>query len=257
MTFKAGHSRENPYIELMLTPSTLFKASLSAGKEFFRPPVEAAAREQHKPPVMVPIRSLGPGHGPRIEKHLLALDAHDRYLRFGYAASNEQIHRYVAGLNFERDEIFGIYNRRLELIAMAHLALSIDPELKSCAEFGVSVLQHARGRGYGARLFDRAVMHARNDGVSMMFIHALSENTAMLNIARKAGAVIERDGSESEAYLKLPPADLDSRMTEIVEEQIAQTDYRLKVQAKQFWNLLAMVQEVRQGVRDSRDGMPR
>ena len=32
----------------------------------------------------------------------------------------------------------------------------------------------------GARLFDRAVMHARNEGVDMLFIHALSENTAIL-----------------------------------------------------------------------------
>jgi GNAT superfamily N-acetyltransferase len=244
----------------MVTPSTLLRASYNAGKEFFRPPVEerasAAPPARHVQPVMVPIRSIGPSHGERIATHLLALDAHDRYLRFGYSASDEQIRRYVGGLNFDRDEIFGIYNRKLELIAVAHLAHTTDPNLKSCAEFGVSVLAQARGRGYGARLFDRAVMHARNDGVDMMFIHALSENTAMLNIARKAGATIERDGSESEAYLKLPPADLDSRMTEMVEEQIAQTDYRLKVQAKQFWDLLAMVQEVRQGVRDGRDRMP-
>ena len=202
---------------------------------------------------MVPIRSIGPSHGERIAVHLLALDPHDRYLRFGYAANDEQIRRYVSGLNFERDEIFGIYNRRLELIAMAHLAFSADPRLKSCAEFGVSVLARARGRHYGSRLFDRAVMHARNEGVDMMFIYALSENTAMLNIARKAGATIERDGSESEAYLKLPPADLDSRVTEMALEQIAQTNYRLKVQAKQFWDLLAMVQEVRRGVQDSRE----
>ncbi|MES2945886.1 MAG: GNAT family N-acetyltransferase [Pseudomonadota bacterium] len=202
---------------------------------------------------MVPIRSLGPSHGERIATHLLALSSHDRYLRFGYAANDEQIRRYVSSLNFDRDEIFGIYNRRLELIAMAHLAFSIDPQLKSCAEFGVSVLAKSRGKRYGARLFDRAVMHARNNGVDMMFIHALSENTAMLNIARKAGATIERDGSESEAYLKLPPADLDSRMTEMLEEQMAQTDYRLKVQAKQFWDLLAMVQAVRRGVQDARE----
>jgi GNAT superfamily N-acetyltransferase len=244
----------------MVTPSTLLRASYNAGKEFFRPPVEertsAAPPARHVQPVMVPIRSIGPSHGERIATHLLALGPHDRYLRFGYSANDEQIHRYVDGLNFERDEIFGIYNRKLELIAMAHLAHTTDPNLKSCAEFGVSVLAQARGRGYGSRLFDRAVMHARNNGVDMMFIHALSENTAMLNIARKAGATIERDGSESEAYLKLPPADLDSRMTEMVEEQIAQTDYRLKVQAKQFWDLLAMVQEVRQGVRDGRDRMP-
>jgi len=244
----------------MVNPSAFLKASYHAGKEFFRPLAparpQAAAPARQAPPVMVPIRSLGPSHGERITTHLLALGDSDRYLRFGYAANDEQIRRYVSSLNFERDEIFGIYNRRLELIAMAHLAHSTDPELKSCAEFGVSVLAHARGRGYGSRLFDRAVMHARNDGVDMMFIHALSENTAMLNIARKAGAIVERDGSETEAYLKLPPADLDSRVTEMVEEQLAQTDYRLKVQAKQFWDLLATIQEVRRGVRDGRDRMP-
>jgi GNAT superfamily N-acetyltransferase len=243
----------------MVTPGILLKASIHAGREFFRPPAsERPAPEPGTPvvaPVIVPIRSIGPSHGERIAAHLLALDAQDRYLRFGYAANDEQIQRYVNGLNYERDDIFGIYNRKLELIAMAHLAFSTNPELKSCAEFGVSVLKQARGRGYGSRLFDRAVIHARNEGVDMMFIHALSENTAMLNIARKAGATIEREGSESEAYLLLPAADLDSRVTEMVDEQIAQTDYRLKVQAKQFWDLLAMLQDVRRGVRESRDRM--
>ncbi len=202
---------------------------------------------------MVPIRSIGPSHGERIAAHLLSLSPQDRYLRFGYMANDDQVQRYVDGLNYVRDDIFGIYNRKLELIAMAHLAFSTDSVLSSCAEFGVSVLAKARGRGYGSRLFDRAIIHARNEGVGMMFIHALSENTAMLNIARKGGATIERDGSESEAYLKLPPADLDSRMTEMVEERIAQTDYLLKVQARQFWHVLTTMQEVRRDVQDARD----
>jgi GNAT superfamily N-acetyltransferase len=201
---------------------------------------------------MVPIRSLGPEHRERICLHLIALGAHDRYLRFGYAATDEHIRRYTDGLRFEHDEIFGIYNRKLELIAMAHLAFSVNPELTSCAEFGVSVSEHARGRGYGGRLFDRAVMHARNEGVEMVFVHALSENTAMLKIARSAGAVVERDGSESEAFLRLPAATLDSRMTALVHEQLGLTDYRLKAQAKQFRDLLAGVQEVRRGVQDAR-----
>jgi len=240
----------------MVHPGALLKASFLASKAFFRLPAPGGApRLAHigaAPLVVVPIRSIGPGHLDRITAHLLALGPRDRYLRFGYSANDEQVRRYVAGLNFERDEIFGIYNRKLQLIAMGHLAFSTDPELQSCAEFGVSVLGHARGRGYGARLFDRAVMHSRNEGVQMMFIHALSENTAMLNIARKAGATVERDGSESEAYLKVQPADLDSRMSEMLDEQIAQADYRLKVQAKKFWDFLALLQEVRQGVRDSR-----
>lgn len=202
---------------------------------------------------MVPVRSMGRAHIPRILAHLLALNADDRYLRFGYSANDEQIGRYVDQLNFERDELFGIFNRKLELIAMAHLAFSVDPKSSSCAEFGVSVSRTARGRGYGSRLFERAVMHARNEGVNMLFIHALSENKAMLRIARKAGAVIERDGPESEAHLRLPPADFDSRMTELFNEQVALTDYHLKAQVRHFWDALALLQEIRQGVRKSRD----
>jgi len=212
--------------------------------------VETQALTANSP--VVPIRSLGPRHRERIAGHLIALDAQDRYLRFGYAATDEQIQRYVDGLDFERDDIFGIYNRKLELIAMAHLAFSSDPEHLSCAEFGVSVLKKARGRGYGTRLFERAVVHARNEGVHMLFVHALSENTAMLKIARKAGAALERAGSETDAYLRLPPATIDSHMSEMVEEQMALTDYRLKVQAKSFWDFLAGVQEVRRGVRAAR-----
>lgn len=210
---------------------------------------DSTARHQ---PVVIPIRSLGPGHRDRIAQHLLALEPADRYLRFGYQANDEQIDRYVQALDFEQDDIFGIYNRKLELIAMAHLAYSRDPSSSSCAEFGVSVLTKARGRGYGSRLFERAVIHARNQGVDMLFIHALSENTAMLKIARKAGATLERFGSETEAHLRLPPATLDTRMSELVVEQIAQTDYKLKQQVRSFWDFLSTVQETRQGVRAAR-----
>lgn len=201
----------------------------------------------------VPIRSLSPSHRGAILSHLLALESHDRYLRFGYMANDEQIRRYVDQLNFDRDELFGIFNRKLQLIGMAHLAFSVDPQLSSCAEFGVSVSPTVRGRGYGGMLFERAATKARNEGVTQLFIHALSENTAMLKIARNAGAAIERAGSESEAHLRLPPADFDSRVTEMVSEQVAVTDYHLKAQAKQFWDMLSVLQDIRQGVREARE----
>jgi RimJ/RimL family protein N-acetyltransferase len=199
-----------------------------------------------------PIRKLGPRHRERIVGHLLALDEHDRYLRFGYLASDEQIRRYAQGLDFERDDIFGIYDKDLALVAMAHLAYSVDRSLAACAEFGVSVLPTVRGQGYGQRLFERAMRHARNEGVALMFIHALTENVAMLKIARKAGATVEKDGSEARAYLRLPPATFDSRFTEMLEEQLAKGDYRLKVQARRFWDFLANLQEIRREVREGR-----
>lgn len=227
------------------------KSSRRAADGFLSPSVSG------KSPVLVPIRSLGVNHRARITQHLLALEPHDRYLRFGFPANDAQIQRYTDSLNFDRDEIFGIYNRRLALIAMAHLAFSADSSLDACAEFGVSVLASARGRGYGARLFDRASMHARNDGVSRMFIHALSENTAMLKIARNAGATVERDGAESEAHLQLLPATLDTRLTELFQEQFAQTNYRIKVQVKQFWDALAEVQALRRDVQDAQQITPK
>ena len=188
--------------------------------------------------LIVPIRSLGENHRSRIGGHLKALDSDDRYYRFGYTVSDAQIDDYVAGLDFERDEIFGIYNRRLQLIAVAHLAYSSDVRLDACAEFGVSVLPQARGRRFGNRLFERALMHASNQGVRMMFLHVLTENTVMLKIARRAGATVKRDGSESEAHLVLPPPTLNSKMTELVEEHMAQANYQIKVQAKQFSDMM-------------------
>jgi GNAT superfamily N-acetyltransferase len=231
------------------------------------------------PPALVPIRDIGPRYRSRIAAHLIGLDADDRYLRFGYPATDEQIERYVAGLDFDKDEVFGIYNRRLELIALAHLAyprlspasahgadglpesveipasphvLADVASVASMAEFGVSVVRRARGKGYGARLFEHAVLHARNAGVAQMMIHALTENAAMLHIARKAGARMRRDGSESEAYLMLPPADLESRLSEIVASRMGEVDYRLKRQAKQFWDVIGGIQEIRRGVREGR-----
>lgn len=186
----------------------------------------------------VPICTLDASHRPAIEHHLLALGEGDRYLRFGYAARDEQVRRYVDSLRFGLDEVFGIFNRRLDLIAMAHLAYATSADRRQSAEFGVSVSRHARGRGYGNQLFERAVVHARNHGVFTLQIHALSENAAMLHIARKGGAQVQRDGAESEAYLVLPPADFGSQLGELLEEQVARTDYQLKKHGqrwRQWW----------------------
>jgi RimJ/RimL family protein N-acetyltransferase len=201
----------------------------------------------------VPVRSLSERHRPRILAHLLALPAEDRYLRFGYAASDAQVARYADLIDFSRDEVFGIFNRRLELIAQAHLAAL--PDAKE-AEFGVSVLPHARGRGYGGRLFDHAVLHARNRGIDTLVVHMLSENTAMLRIARSAGARVDRDGGDSLARLRLPPEDLRSHLDELVEDSAAAIDYQLKVQARRVTGVIDAIDEIRQQIQSSRPRTP-
>jgi len=201
----------------------------------------------------VPIRSLADRHRERIKTHLLALPPEDRYLRFGYAATDAHVGLYVDRIDFDQDAVFGIFNRRLQLVAMAHLAY-LPPEHgaladgKGVAEFGVSVNRNARGRGYGARLFDHAVLHARNRQIETMVIHALSENTAMLRIARNAGAAIVRDGGDSEARLKLPPENLATIVEELVEGHAAEFDYQLKQGVRHMDTLLSLFSEVREQI---------
>jgi GNAT superfamily N-acetyltransferase len=243
-----------------MNSKALIQATLGAGREFFHAPGrdtqvgladETGTRPERALPYLVPMRTLSPRHTRRIAQHLLALEPQDRYLRFGYAAQDRHIQGYVDNLNFARDEIYGIYNRALTLIAVAHLAFSAEPACMNCAEFGVSVHREARGKGYGSLLFSRAMTHARNQGVDMVFIHALSENAAMLKIATNAGARVERHGSESEAFLALPPATLDSRFTEALEDRVGEVDFHLKWQARRYWQWLGQLQGIRQGVRDA------
>lgn len=194
----------------------------------------------------VPIHQLGPQHAGAIQTHLLAQDDRDRYLRFGYLATDEQIGRYVASLDFKRDEVFGIFNRGLRLIGLAHLAFTPDAGKDGVgAEFGGSVLKQVRGQGHGAHLFAHALLHARNKGVSTLTIHALSENAPMLHIARRAGATVVRDGSESDAYLRLPPDTLASQTEQWVGDSAASIDYHIKHQARRVDALLDAIGEVK------------
>lgn len=216
------------------------------------PRPEGGVPASNTPTAIVPIREIGARYRPQILQHLVALSPDDRYLRFGYAANDQQIRRYVDGLDFKRDRLFGIFNRHLDLVAVAHLAYPTDFSIAGFAEFGVSVSAHLRGRGFGSRLFERAAIHAVNDGVKTLYIHALSENLAMLRIARKAGAEVENAGSESEARLVLPEATFKSRLDELVGDQVGNVDYWLKAEASKAREVLATIQEVRNAVRENR-----
>ncbi len=193
----------------------------------------------------ISIRALGPNHRTRLLKHLLSLEAEDRFLRFGYVANDGQIRSYVERLDFVNDAVFGVFNHRLHIVAMAHLAIYKAPGGAPVGEFGVSVAPSLRGQGIGGRLYERAALHARNEGVEVLQIQALAGNAPMLAIARKRGATVHRHGAESEAYLKLPRPDLESRLQEIIETYWADLHYSLAAQSRIWLGLLQGFQVVR------------
>ena len=63
----------------------------------------------------VPLREVPQHHRHKVLEHLLALDERDRYLRFGLLAGDRHIERYVNGLQFGSDELYGYYAQKYEI----------------------------------------------------------------------------------------------------------------------------------------------
>ena len=80
--------------------------------------------------------------------------------------------------------------------------------------------------------------HALVDELIVIDDHS-TDDTA--RVARDAGATVERAGSESEAWLSLPPDDLASQVGAMVEDQAAEWDYRLKAHVHKFRGAISEV----------------
>jgi GNAT superfamily N-acetyltransferase len=167
---------------------------------------------------------------PRLERaklatHLRTLDSEDRRLRFGLALPDAAVDEYVARIDFGRDVAFGVFDDALHLVGAAHLARA-----DAHAELGVSVLSGHRGRGIGAALLARAHGHARNWGIGALFMHCLTENAAMMHLARKQGMRIVAERGEADARLELSPATPSSIAQALLDERVGLFDYALKSQ---------------------------
>lgn len=176
---------------------------------------------------MVITRELMERERPALETHFFALGTEDRRLRFGRAFSDDGLREYVERIDFAHDAVFGVSDAELALVGAAHLARSED-----FAELGISVLPAHRGHGIGAALLSRSATHARNWGIRTLFMHCLTENAAILHLARKQGMQIVATGSEAEAFVKLPPASPSSVAGELFAERVGLLDYAFKSQVR-------------------------
>lgn len=160
-----------------------------------------------------------------LERHFLALDGDDRRLRFGVPLPDGAVRDYVARIDFGGDAVFAIVGETLEIVAAAHLAhCGVDGEL------GLSVLPQQRNRGMGLALLHRASLRARNWGVRGLFMHCLSENAAMMHLARKQGMEIITEAGEADARVRLPRPDAGSMVGDAFTQNVALFDYALRQQ---------------------------
>lgn len=146
--------------------------------------------------------------------HFISLDGEDRRLRFGSNISDEGLREYVARIDCERDGVFAVHDHEgSRIVAVIHVALS-----SKSAELGLSVSPEYRFQGLGSALFLRAVTFLRNRGTPEVFVHCLTENGAMMHLARKNRMRIIPAGSETDARLALDPATPHTVFTEWLHE---------------------------------------
>jgi RimJ/RimL family protein N-acetyltransferase len=137
------------------------------------------------------------------------IQGHDRYLRFGYMASDENIEKYIdhAFEEYGSKNSWFIVEDGNKVIATCHVSLDDSGQ----AEMGFTVNKDYRGKKIGQQLFFRGMTWACMKGVSSIYTHCLSENAVMQHIARKNDmTVVTLDVGEREATIKATKNQLQS-----------------------------------------------
>lgn len=126
------------------------------------------------------IRRADAGWRPALRRHLLALDADDRYGRFGMVAADALIEAYVAGIDFRSDVCVVASDTTGRCCGLIHLAL-----FAGVAELGLSVQADCRRRGLGQQLLAAALQHARVRGITE--IHLVTAPSSVLRMCARLG----------------------------------------------------------------------
>lgn len=177
---------------------------------------------------------LQPHEYYRYRKHLLALDEHSKYLRFGYQIRDEMINSLCDKFetNTKDHKIFVIENDDLEVVGAGHISLEGE-EL----ELAFSVLKEYQGQGMGSSLMARCVEWCQNRGIKGGCMVCLTTNTAIKKLAGKHGILIHDQG-ETLADIRIPEATPSSVVHEVIDSNLARFDHLGKVQ-RRFARMIA------------------
>jgi RimJ/RimL family protein N-acetyltransferase len=136
-----------------------------------------------------------------IQEHFADLSTQDRYLRFGYTADHRCMNEYIfKSYKKEDHHWFGIFSTTGLLIATCHVVMDLKTNI---AEFGFTVLEDYRGRGYAKDLFRAGLELCTKHKISKVVLFCLAQNAAMKSIAKSFGLTFAHELGEIEAHIDL------------------------------------------------------
>lgn len=139
---------------------------------------------------MIPRKIMYESDKGKLYDHFLVdIVGHDRYLRFGYPATNENVTKYLdtAFDDFGKTNMWFIAESDDKVIGSVHVAII---SVTGKAEMGFTVAPEYRGTGIGQELFQRGATWAMMKGAKTLFTQCLSENIVMQHIAKKNGMTV-------------------------------------------------------------------
>jgi len=169
-------------------------------------------------------RRLLPYEYDKYHHHLTRLDNDSKRLRFGITVSNEFIRTFCESVKNAPDEhvLFGIEDRHLNLIAVAHVALD---EQANDIELAFSVLKRHQRQGLGNALFKRVLQWCRVNNKLKGRIICLPSNLAIKHLCTKWGLEVVTDAVDSHVDISLPQADFNTHVSEIQDAGTAVINY--------------------------------
>lgn len=135
----------------------------------------------------------------RIEAHLLRLSVDDRSLRFTAGlVTDETIRRYVAGLRFERDAVFGLIDADGVVVGIAHGCVFVAAgEVRVETAFSIDVAW--RGRGLAHALMGALECFAKREGAKALVGSCVARNLRMRRVFERADMTLTREDDELHA----------------------------------------------------------
>ena len=139
---------------------------------------------------------------PKFKDWLDNQDEETRQLYFGVAGSNHIIETLMERvLSNPADHYFLVARDGNRWAGTVHIAVH-----NRTVELGIIVHEDYRGQGISNILMDEVITWARNRGYTDMYMHCLGWNSAIKHICHKHGLNTVNMMGDTEAELKLPPA---------------------------------------------------
>lgn len=173
---------------------------------------------------MSAIRMLTPFEIDKYRDHLLRLGPEDRRLRFGGFTDTTRVVEFADGIKLRDTRVLAHLDPDLEVVA----AVQISVLPGGAVELAFTVDPAYRRSGIGTALMDRALLWARNRGLSHVHVHCLAENIAMRRLVRGAGMGMTTEAGETQAIMELPRATPLSLVAEALAEGTGLVDLAVK-----------------------------